>query len=103
MRDILAWAFTTEVLGLAVLPLLRRYFDDRRDAALLSRPLGLAIVAYVGWVLSFVFPARFSRITLLGAVALVALASWRVRRGSAETSPARQGWWGDEERLAAIL
>jgi YYY domain-containing protein len=103
LRDILAWAFTTEVLGLAVLPLLRRYFDDRRDAALLSRPLGLAIVAYVGWVLSYVLPTHFSRITLLAAFALVALASWRVRRGSAEGSPAREAWWGDEERLAAIL
>ena len=103
MRDILAWAFTTEVLGLAVLPLLRRYFDDRRDAALLSRPIGLAVVAYVGWVLSFVLPTQFSRITLLAAFALVAFVSWRVRRGSAEGSPARQAWWGDEERLAAIL
>src|SRR6185295_15489550 len=62
MRDILAWALTTEILGLAVLPLLRAYFGSRRDAALLSRPLGLAIVAYLGWALALLLnPPGFRR------------------------------------------
>jgi len=39
------WVLTVEVLGLACLPLLRAFFADRRDAALLSRPVGLALVA----------------------------------------------------------
>jgi YYY domain-containing protein len=102
LRDILAWVLTTEVVGLAVLPLLRGYFDNRRDAALLSRPVGLAVVAYVGWVLSF-FHLGFSRFALLLALGLVALASWRLRRRTAPGTPAREAWWGDEERLAAIL
>ena len=46
------WVVTVEVLGLVCLPLLRAFFDSRRDAALLSRPAGLAIVAFVGWLLS---------------------------------------------------
>jgi YYY domain-containing protein len=102
LRDILAWVLTTEVVGMVVLPLLRSYFDDRRDAALLSRPVGLAVVAWVGWALSFL-RFGFSRFSLLLALALVALASWNHRRRSAPDSPARQAWWGDEERLAAIL
>ena len=102
LQEILAWVLMTEVVGLAVLPLLRAYFDNRRDAALLSRPVGLAVVAYVGWVLSF-FHLGFSRFALLLALGLVALASWRLRRRSAPGTPAKEAWWGDEERLAAIL
>ena len=33
MRDILAWALATELVALAVLPLLRSFFGNRRDAA----------------------------------------------------------------------
>ena len=71
IRDVLAWALATELVGLAVLPLLRSFFDNRRDAALLSRPIGLAVVAYVGWALSLATPLGFRRVTLL--VALVAV------------------------------
>jgi YYY domain-containing protein len=103
MRDILAWALATEVVGLAVLPLLRGFFANRRDAALLSRPIGLAIVAYLGWALSLVLPFGFRRLTLLIALGLVALGSWIWRRRTGPESPERAAWWGDEERLAAIL
>ncbi len=103
MRDILAWALAVEIVSLAVLPLLRAYFDNRRDAALLSRPVGLALVAYVGWALSLVLPLGFRRFTLILAVAAVALISVMVRRRSPVESAARSPWWGDEERLAAIL
>jgi YYY domain-containing protein len=103
MRDILAWALAVEIVGLAALPLLRSYFDNRRDAALLSRPVGLALVAYVGWVLSLATPLGFRRFTLLVALAAVASASAILRHRSTADSPARAAWWGDEERLAAIL
>ena len=111
MRDILAWALTTEILGLAVLPMLRAYFGNGRDAALLSRPLGLAIVAYLGWALSLLLqPPGFRRILLLLVVAAVAAACWLARRrkkaGDREGDPAggiRGTIWGDEEKLAAIL
>jgi YYY domain-containing protein len=105
MRDILAWALTTEILGLAVLPLLRAYFGNRRDAALLSRPLGLAIVAYLGWAVSLILsPPGFRRVTLIAVVLAVAAAGWLARRRTAdETSAIRAPIWGDEEKLAAIL
>jgi len=102
IRDVLAWALTTELVGLAVLPLLRSFFDNRRDAALLSRPIGLAVVAYLGWALSLATPLGFQRATLVvslvvvGAVSL--LVRWRAPVDSAARAP-----WGDEEKLAAIL
>ncbi len=104
MRDILAWALTTEILGLAVLPMLRAYFGNRRDAALLSRPLGLAIVAYLGWVVSLLLnPPGFRRVTLLAVVLAVAAVGWLARRRSADETAIREPIWGDEEKLAAIL
>src|SRR6185436_9111882 len=105
MRDILAWALTTEILGLAVLPLLRAYFGNRRDAALLSRPLGLAIVAYLGWALALLLnPPGFRRVMLIIVVLGVAGGSFLARRRNAdEGSAIRAPIWGDEEKLAAIL
>ncbi len=107
MRDILAWALATELVGLAILPLLRSFFDNRRDAALLSRPIGLAVVAYVGWLLSLLTPLGFQRLTLIIALAAVAAVSHFVRRRSAAGSAAGAPWWwwqwGDEEKLGAIL
>jgi len=102
MRDILAWALSTEIVGLAVLPLLRSFFGNRRDAALLSRPLGLAIVAYLGWALSLLTPLGFRRGTLLLTVAGVAAASWLARRKSSDETM-KAAIWGDEEKLAAAL
>jgi YYY domain-containing protein len=102
MRDILAWALATEIVGLAVLPLLRSYFGNRRDAALLSRPLGLAIVAYLAWALSLLTPFGFRRETLLLAVAGVAGASWLARRRTTDEAM-KAAIWGDEEKLAAAL
>jgi YYY domain-containing protein len=107
IRDILAWALATELVGLAVLPLLRSFFDNRRDAALLSRPIGLAIVAYVGWVLSLSTPIGFQRATLLIALLAVGAAAHLVRRRAAADSAAGAPWWwwqwGEEEKLGALL
>ena len=107
MRDILAWALATELMGLAILPLLRSFFDNRRDAALLSRPIGLAVVAYVAWLLSLLTPLGFQRSTLIIALAAVAAVSHFVRRRSTAGSAAGAPWWwwqwGDEEKLGAIL
>ncbi len=102
MRDILAWALATEILGLAVLPLLRAFFGNRRDAALLSRPLGLALVAWVAWALSLLTPFGFQRFTTVLALALVGGAAWLGGRRSADETM-KAGVWGDEEKLAAAL
>jgi len=104
MRDILAWGLATEVVGLAVLPILRAFFSNRRDAALLSRPLGLAIVAYVGWAGSLAFPALgFSNGTLRLSAVLVGLVAWLwVRPKSADPS-VKAPVWGSEEKLAAAI
>ena len=107
IRDVLAWALATELVGLAVLPLLRSFFDNRRDAALLSRPIGLAVVAYVGWALSLSTPLGFQRATQLIALIAVGAASYFVRRRAAADSAAGAPWWwwqwGDEEKLGALL
>jgi len=107
IRDVLAWALATELVGLAILPLLRCFFDNRRDAALLSRPIGLAVVAYAGWLLSLTTPLGFRRVTLLIALVAVAAVSHFVRRRAASDSAAGAPWWwwqwGDEEKLGAIL
>jgi YYY domain-containing protein len=105
MRDILAWALATEILGLAVLPLLRRFFGNRRDAALLSRPLGLAVVAYLGWAFSLATPFGFRRFTLLVALAVVAGVAWLIARRRKAPSDAvePEPFWGDAETLGAIL
>ena len=102
MRDILAWALATELLGLAVLPWLRAFFGNRRDAALLSRPLGLAVVAWVAWALSLATPFGFQRFTTVLALGLVGAAAWIGRRRSADET-LRAGIWGDPEKLAAAL
>ena len=105
MLEIALWAAVVEVLGLAALPLLRAAFDGRRDAALLSRPVGLALAAWVGWALSLAPGIPFSRRTLWLAVAVVAVASWAVHLRSKRAGLHGAGgpWWGPDERRAAIL
>ncbi|MBC8646100.1 MAG: hypothetical protein H7X85_02985, partial [Thermoanaerobaculia bacterium] len=99
MRHLLAWAAAVEVLGLASLPLLRAFFGNRRDAALLSRPVGLALVGYTAWLLTL--PGLpFSRFTVLAALGLVALLSYRLYRGRVDEEPR---FWGREETRASIL
>ena len=106
MRDLLAWALATELVGLAVLPILRVVFANRRDAALLSRPVGLAIVAWGGWALSLLTSFGFSRPALLLVLLLCGLASWlllpRLARGS-EGADGRGPVYGDAEKLGAAL
>jgi uncharacterized membrane protein len=100
--DILMWVVTVEVLGLACLPLLRAFFANRRDAALLSRPAGLALVAFLGWALSLSKSFGFERGTLLFALALVALASFLLRRAARRAGQAPEPYWGPEETRAAL-
>ena len=98
------WVLTVEVVGLACLPLLRVFFQNRRDAALLSRPVGLALVAYVGWALSLSRSVGFERGTLLLALALVGLASYLARRAARSgVGVAAEKFWGAEERRAALF
>ena len=103
MAHILAWALATELAGLAILPALRAFFGNRRDAALLSRPIGLAAVAYLGWVLSLATTFGFRRATLILALAAIGAGGLLLRRRAPEGSPVRADWWGEEENLAAIL
>ncbi|MEO8430927.1 MAG: DUF2298 domain-containing protein [Acidobacteriota bacterium] len=105
MLEIAVWVAVVEVLGLAALPLLRAAFGGRRDAALLSRPIGLAVAAWLAWVVSLAPGIPFSRRTLWIAVAVVAAASWAVHRRS--VAAGRHGaagpWWGADEKRAALL
>src|SRR5262249_20019110 len=101
VRDILSWAAAVELLGVAVLPLLRAFFGNRRDSALLSRPVGLALVAYVGWGASLL-GLPFERGVLMIAFLIVALASYLVHRKSPRKDPPMP-FWGREENHAAML
>ena len=103
MRDIIIWVITVEVLGLAATPLLRAFFGNRRDAALLSRPVGLALVAYLGWALSLSKSIGFARGTLLLALVIVGTAAVFVHRSLQRATPAREPFWGRDERRAALL
>ncbi|HTD52212.1 MAG TPA: DUF2298 domain-containing protein, partial [Thermoanaerobaculia bacterium] len=101
MRDILSWAATLELLGVATLPLLRAFFGNRRDAALLSRPIGLALVAYVAWG-ACLLGLPFERGVLMIAFVLVAVCAYVVHRKWRSTQPPAP-FWGPEENRAAIL
>ena len=103
MLDIAIWVIIVEALGLAALPLLRAFFGNRRDAALLSRPLGLALVAWGGWGIAAVASGLFNRLGLLVAFAVVAGLSWRAHRRSAPEKKDRPSFWGPEEKRAALL
>jgi YYY domain-containing protein len=100
VRNIVAWALAVEVLGLAVLPGLRAFFGNRRDSALLSRPVGLALVGWCAWALSLALPFGFSRATILLSLVILAglsLASSR-RAGERTGGP----FWAREENRGAL-
>jgi YYY domain-containing protein len=105
MLQIALWAGVVELLGLAALPLLRAVFDGRREAALLSRPVGLALAAWGGWALSLLPGVPFSRRGLVIAAVVVAGMSWEVSRRAraAGRDWARKPFWGVEEGRAAAL
>ncbi len=97
------WILTVEALGLVCLPLLRVFFDNRRDAALLSRPVGLALVAYLGWALSLIKGIGFGRGTLLAALALIGVASLLVWLSARRSGGSAGQLWGPEETRGALL
>jgi YYY domain-containing protein len=101
VRDLLSWAATLELLGVASLPLVRAFFGNRRDSALLSRPLGLALVAYLAWLLCLL-GLPFERGVLMIAFLMVAAASYVVARKNRAGAPA-EPFWGPDETRAAIL
>src|SRR4051812_20885803 len=105
MLPILQWAAAVELLGLAALPLLRAVFDGRRDAALLSRPVGLALAGWGAWVLSLLPGVPFSRRGLIIAGVVMAGASWSLSRRAREEGRewARGPFWSLEEGRAALL
>ncbi len=100
MRDILAWIVTVEALGFAALPILRRFFRNRTDAALLCRPLGLALVAYVAWAATLLPRIPFERRLLLIGLLLVAATSYAVHRKT-RASHSRAPFWDAEDSRAA--
>jgi hypothetical protein len=107
MRDLLAWALATELVGLAVLPLLRVVFGNRRDAALLSRPVGLAMLAWGGWAFSLLTSFGFSRPALLLVLLVGGAASWlllpRLVPPAGDGDARRGPVYGDPEKLGAAL
>lgn len=99
VRNIVTWILAVEVLGLAVLPALRAFFGNRRDAALLSRPVGLALVGWGAWALALVTPLGFSRTAIFLAVLALVAVSFLARRAS---SPETRAFWASEDTLGAL-
>ena len=98
VRNIVTWILAVEILGLAVLPALRAFFGNRRDAALLSRPVGLALAGWGAWALSLATPLGFSRTAIYLSVLLLAVISLVSRRAAPEES---RTLWGAEENRGA--
>ena len=99
VRNIVTWILAVEILGLAVLPALRAFFGNRRDAALLSRLLGLALAGWGAWALAIATPLGFSRGAIYASVLLLAGISLWVRR----SKPKEAGsFWGSEETRGAL-
>ncbi|MCA1579972.1 MAG: DUF2298 domain-containing protein [Acidobacteria bacterium] len=101
MLEIVRWGATVELLGLAVLPLLRAAFGNRRDAALLSRPAGLALTAWGAWALALLPRIPFDRRGLLAAAGLLAVLSWLTSKAGAPRE--RTSFWGREETRGALF
>jgi len=103
MRDILMWVAVVELLGLAALPYLSAFFGNRRDAAMLSRVMGLALTGYLGWALTLLLTGRFTRGTLLMAFGVLALGGVLLRRRSRTEQGAAEPLYGAEGKLAAAV
>jgi YYY domain-containing protein len=101
LRDILSWAATLELLGVAALPFLRTFFGNRRDAALLSRPVGLALVTYIAWGATLL-GLPFERGVLMIALLLVGVCAYAVQR-KRKSREAPGPFWGPDENRAALL
>ncbi|HET9494101.1 MAG TPA: DUF2298 domain-containing protein, partial [Chloroflexia bacterium] len=82
MVDALVWWVVLQVLGLAVLPVsavLFRALPDRGYA--LSKPLGLLLVGWLGYVLAMVLGLPFNRVFLIGCILVAAAVSaWLATR-----------------------
>jgi YYY domain-containing protein len=103
VRDILAWVLAVEALGLAALPLLRLFFDNRRDAALLSRPVGLGLVVYLSWAATLLPRIPYERRLLLVFLVAVGIASAWIARRSRRRFPRERFWGPAETRAAAVF
>jgi YYY domain-containing protein len=94
----LSWLVLLILVGLAALPLtvaLLRWLPDR--GYILSKPIGVLLLAWLSWILTNLTPLHYARGTILLALALIALASlgsllsrdqrrrlldlWRTRKG----------------------
>ena len=99
VRNIVTWILAVEILGLAVLPALRAFFGNRRDAALLCRPVGLALVGWGAWALALATPLGFSRTAILVAAVGVVGVSVLAHRFAAA---GKQAFWSREDTRGAL-
>ena len=74
----LLWLLAVQAAGLAVLPLAGRVFQRLPDRGYgLARVLGLLLVTYVIWFSALLGYLDYRRTTVLAALVLLALISWR--------------------------
>jgi YYY domain-containing protein len=99
VRNIVTWIIAVEILGLAVLPALRAFVGNGRDAALLSRPVGLALVGWGAWALAVATPLGFSRTAIFLAVLALAAVSLLAHRSA---GPETRALWTSEDTRGAL-
>lgn len=76
---VVVWWVVLQLVGLAVLPLTLRLFRNLPDRGwAFARPVGLLAVAYLFWLGATLGPLSNSWGSILGALLIVALASWLI-------------------------
>lgn len=94
MADILIWWAVVQLLGLLALPLAGWLFGALPDGGYaLSKPFGLLLAGYLGWLLAMVGVGQFGRGLLVFCALLVAGGSALVWRGQLGRFPATARSW----------
>ncbi|HPQ38864.1 MAG TPA: DUF2298 domain-containing protein [bacterium] len=71
------WWFSLLVIGLVAWPLARRFFRSFEDTGyMLSKGLGLILVAFINWILSSLHILPFSMVSVIISIGLLGAASW---------------------------
>lgn len=77
---VLNWWFWIQLIGLAAWPLSARFFRSYPDSGYtLSKGLGLILTAFINWWLVSIHVLRFSIVSIIVSIAIVAVASWFLR------------------------
>lgn len=95
----LTWLIAVELLGLSALPVAVRLLRPLSDRGyLFAKPLGVLVVAYLGWILGSLGVLHFQQATIALIAAAVGVAGWGAwgRETLAQLRQARLSVWVSE-------